>query len=51
MTSLQSSAETKLIYCSDNMVFFLLASLNNTYSLCIYTDIDVAYLDAIFISS
>lgn len=51
MTSLQSSAETKFIYCSDNMVFFLLASLNNTYILCMYTNMDIAYLDAIFISS
>lgn len=49
MTSLQSSAETKLIYCSDNMVFFLLTSFNNTYNLRMYTNMDVAYLDAIFI--
>lgn len=46
MTDLQSNAENKLIYWPDKIVFFLLASLNNTYSLHMY----VAYLDAIFIS-
>lgn len=50
MTDLQSNAETKLIYWSDKLVFFLLASLNNTYNLYMYINMYVAYLDAIFIS-
>lgn len=50
MTDLQSNAENKLIYWADKIVFFLLASLNNTYSLHMYINMYVAYLDAIFIS-
>lgn len=48
MTDLQSNAETKLIYCSDKIMFFLLASLNNTYSLHMYINMYVAYFNAIF---
>lgn len=51
MINLQSNAEPRLIYCSDNTVFFLLASLNNTYSLHMYPNMYAAYLDAVFISS
>lgn len=50
MTDLQSNPETKLIYWSDKTVFFLLASLNNIYSLHMYINTYVTYLDAIFIS-
>lgn len=49
MTDLQSNAETKLIYQSDKIVFFLLASLNNTYSLHKYINMYVAYLDVPFL--
>lgn len=50
MTDLQSNPETKLIYWSAKMVFFLLASLNNIYSLHMYINTYVAYFNAIFIS-
>lgn len=49
MTDFQSNAETKLIYRSDKIVFFLLASFSNTYSLHMYINMYVAYSDVPFL--